>query len=211
MQFASAKCALIGVSLLAVLAGCATPGARDAVPGKASKVKAEQPVAPEIRRPYDRALAALQAGNHKEAETVLLELTRKYPDLSGPFANLGIVYQRTGRSAEAVAMFKKAIAINPEQPAYYNQLGIVHRGAGRFAEAQRAYTNALEVDANYPLAHLNLAILYDLYLGEPGKAMTHYRRYGELYPADRQQVEKWIVDLQQRTRKTGQAQAQEAG
>jgi Flp pilus assembly protein TadD len=190
---------LVPLMLLAVLAGCATPGAREAAPGKApARAKVEPPVPAPARQAYEQALASMQAGRHKEAETVLLELTRKYPELAGPYANLGILYYRTGRPTEAVEMLNKAIRINPQQAAYYNQLGVMQRSAGRFAEARTAYSRALELDANYPFAHLNLGILYDLYMSEPDKAVAHYQRYGELNPADAKQVEKWIADLKQR-------------
>jgi Flp pilus assembly protein TadD len=188
--------------LAVILGGCATPGAREAAPGKApAPAKVEPPVPAPARQSYEQALASMQAGRHKEAETVLLELTRKYPELAGPYANLGILYYRTGRPTEAVEMLNKAIRINPQQAVYYNQLGVMQRSAGRFAEARTAYSRALELDANYPFAHLNLGILYDLYMSEPDKAVAHYQRYGELNPADAKQVEKWIADLKQRTQK----------
>lgn len=209
MRFADAGL-LVALVLLAVLAGCATPAAREAAPGQAAApAKVEPPVPAPARQAYEQALASMQAGRHKEAETVLLELTRKYPELSGPYANLGILYYRTGRPTEAVEMLNKAIGINSQQAAYYNQLGVIQRSNGRFAEARTAYSRALEVDANYPFAHLNLGILYDLYLGEPDRAVAHYQRYAELNPADAKQVEKWIADLKQRTQKPTQSSKKE--
>jgi Flp pilus assembly protein TadD len=201
---------LVPLVLLAVLAGCATPGAREAAPGKApAPAKVEPPVPAPTRQAYEQALASMQAGRYKEAETVLLELTRKYPELSGPYANLGILYYRTGRPTEAVEMLNRAIGINSQQAAYYNQLGVIQRSNGRFAEARTAYSRALEVDANYSFAHLNLGILYDLYLDEPDRAVAHYQRYGELSPADAKQVEKWIADLKQRTQKSTKSSKKE--
>jgi tetratricopeptide (TPR) repeat protein len=183
------------------LAGCATPTGREAAPAKpgAPAAKTESWVPPAAQAAYDRALAAMKAGQDKAAETVLLELTRKYPELSGPHANLGILYYRAGRYKEAADALDQAIRINPGQAAYYNQLGMARRALGQFPEARAAYGKALDVDANYTFAHLNIAILYDLYLGELDKALTHYVRYRELNPADAKQVDKWIADLKQRS------------
>ena len=57
-----------------------------------------------------------------------------------------------------------------------------------------------EVDPNYAYAHLNIAILYDLYVSEPERALSHYQRYRELEPKEAATVTKWIADLQQRGR-----------
>ena len=69
-------------------------------------------------------------------------------------------------------------------------------------EARKAYDAALSIDANYAYAHLNIAILYDLYLHDGNKALQHYQRYQALSPTEDTQVVKWIVDLQQRMKKT---------
>ena len=46
-----------------------------------------------------------------------------------------------------------------------NELGIVERKLGKFAEAEAAYQRAIAAEPNYAPAHLNLGVLYDLYLG----------------------------------------------
>ncbi len=49
-------------------------------------------------------------------------------------------------------------------------------------------------------AHLNLAILYDIYLQFFYDAHDHYQRYLELAPEDEtaKKVKLWLQDLQQR-------------
>jgi lipoprotein NlpI len=95
----------------------------------------------------------------------------------------------------------KAIKINPNRPDTYNQLGIVLRSAGQFKAARDAYEQALRFDSNYAYAHLNLGILYDLYLRDARKALDHYERYQNLLPVQDKQVSKWVVDLKRRTQK----------
>ena len=192
--------------LFAIFAtGCATPsGDRSAAAPSASRVAVkkaalvEAPVSPELQQAYDQALAHLKAGRDKEAEQALLALTRRAPELSGPHANLGVVYQRGGQTKAAIEALNRAIVLNPRRAVYYNELGIINRKEGKFDDARRAYVKALDTDPDYALAHLNIAILYDLYLQEPKQALPHYQRYQQLLPAEDSVVTKWIIELQRR-------------
>lgn len=190
--------------LVALVTGCATPwsGQSPAAPAPKAKVKAaapaEAPVNPALQQAYDQALAHVKAGRDKEAEQALLALAKRAPELSGPYANLGIVYHRTGRTKEAIEALNRAIQLNPRRAVYYNELGILYRQEGKFDDARRAYSKALDADPDYALAHLNIAILYDLYLQEPKQALPHFQRYQQLHPADDAVVTKWIIELQRR-------------
>ncbi|HEY6240962.1 MAG TPA: tetratricopeptide repeat protein [Burkholderiales bacterium] len=180
-------------------------------PPAAAPVKAEPPVNAESRQMYQQALIALGAGRYPEAERMLLAVIRREPELSGPHANLGILYARTGRSGQALESFKQAIRLNPDRAVYYNELGMMSRREGKFDDARRYYDKALDLDPNYAYAHLNIGILYDLYLQDTAKAMLHYQRYQELTPREAGTVAKWIVDLQQRNRAAEQAKGGKSG
>jgi Flp pilus assembly protein TadD len=209
----------IGAVLLAVLVtGCATPSGdrRSAAPSAAKAAAkpaapAEAPVSPALRHAYDQALAHLKAGRNKEAEQALLALTQRAPELSGPHANLGIVYHRGGRTKAAIEALNRAIQLNPRRAVYYNELGIVYRQEGKFDDARRQYRKALDADPDYALAHLNIAILYDLYLQEPKEALPHYQRYQQLLPAEDAVVAKWIIELQRRIRPAERKPSKENG
>ena len=187
------------------------PVANPAKAEPAAPAKAEPPVNAESRQMYQQALAALGAGRYPEAERALLAVIRREPELAGPRANLGILYARTGHSAQAIESLKQAISLNPDRAAYYNELGMVSRREGRFDEARRNYAKALDLDPNYAYAHLNIGILYDLYLQDAAKAMQHYQRYRELAPSEAGTVTKWIADLQQRGRAAEQAKGGKSG
>jgi len=177
-------------------AGKAEPAAQAA----SKPAQAEPAVSAESRGLYQRALAALAAGRYADAERGFLEVARREPRLSGPHANLGILYGRTGRPAQALESLQQAIRLNPDRAAYYNELGVVSRREGKFDDARRYYAKALDLDPGYAYAHLNIGILYDLYLQDAEKAVQHYQRYQELTPGEAGTVTKWIADLQQRER-----------
>jgi len=197
MRSAERAIVTIAAWLLLGLAGCATapspPGA-PAVPRVA-----EPPVSAAVQREFADALRAMKLGHYPEAERTLLGLTRAHPELSGPYANLGIVYFHQGKLPDATEALKRAIDINPARAAYYNELGVVYRQSGKFDQAREAYGKALRIDPNYTAAHLNLGILYDLYLQDLGKALQHYERYQALTSSADAQVAKWIIDLKQRS------------
>lgn len=187
--------------LVAWLAGCATnigPNSSKTVPPSIAGLPSEPVVSAAVQNEYVAALSAMKRSRYQEAEQTLLSLTRRYPDLSGPFANLGIIYHRLGKLPEAAESLNKAIEINSNRAAYHNELGIVYRESGQLEKARESYARALRVDPLYLNSHLNIGILYDLYLQEPGKALQHYERYQALLPAADAQVNKWIVDLKQR-------------
>ena len=141
----------------------------------------------------------MKGGQDSRAEALLLAFSREYPQLAGPYVNLGIIYCRSGRLEQAEQVLRHALQLNPARADAYNYLGIVMRYRGRFREARAAYQQALKIDPNYEFAYLNLGILYDLYLFAPDKALTQYQHYQDLHAGDDQEVDKWIIDLKRRT------------
>jgi len=201
VRFDSRPLLILGLLLLT---GCNTlpPTRVPAAPAAAAKpapAVVEAPVRSDLQHAYDQALALLRSGKTQEAEKQLLALTRQAPDLSGPFANLGLVYRNAGRNVEAIAAFEHAIEVNPKRAVYYNELGISYRLEGKFDKARRSYRQAIDLDPGYAAAYLNLGILYDLYLQQPKEALPYYQRYRDLMPAEAPTVSKWIIDLERRS------------
>lgn len=187
---AAARARLLGACAgLLLLSGCATlPGGERSAPGADD-------------RRFDRAAAAMQEGPDDSALELLDDLVVAYPELPGPWVNMGIVHAGAGRIEDAEAAFRRALEVDARHAIAHAELGIVLRRQGRFEEADAAYRAALELDPDYALAWRNRGVLLDLYLGRPGEALECYERYLALLggvDAD-EQVARWVAELRLRT------------
>jgi lipoprotein NlpI len=160
----------------------------------------EKPVLP---ADYAAALKLLENQQWNAAQMALLAYAEKHPRQSSPQVNLALLYRRMGKHDEAKAALAKALEINPKQAAAYNLMGIYARESGDFKAAKAAYGNAISANPAYPNAHLNLAILLDLYELNTQAAMAHYQKYADLIGADAldQDVKSWIADATRQTQR----------
>jgi len=171
---------------LGLLAGCASTGPRPEAGSGAD---------PAAERRYQQALDAIRDGEHQRAENLLQEIIRDYPELDGPRLNLAILYAADEREPEARALVEEVLNHDPDDPVAWHQLGILERRSGEFEAAAGAYQRALELSPDYGLAHRNLGVLLDLYMGQPEQALVHYERYLELEGPD-PEVERWVTELE---------------
>ena len=189
---------LLALLLAAVVAGCATTVPPPVKEEKA--VEAAEPlVDPAARAAFDSALKAMAEGRDAQAEQTLLKMTQDFPRLSGPHANLGIIYFRAGKLDKAEAAFLRAVEINPNNADSLDYLGVINRDKGRFEEAAAFYRRAIEADPKHAYARRNYGILLELYMGKLKEALAQYEQYQKLSGGTDKQVEKWIVDLRRRT------------
>jgi Flp pilus assembly protein TadD len=156
------------------------------------------PVDPATRASFDEAVRMLRAGRLPEAERALRALAERQPELGGIHANLGLLYRKAGRLEESATALQRAVELSPKQAAYHNQLGLTWRALGRFDHARKAYETAIELDPTHAGALINLAILNDLYLGEPARAVELYTRGAALLPAEAATINKWLTEVKGR-------------
>ena len=155
------------------------------------------PIPPRAAQQYEQALQLMKSGRNSDAELEFKELAVGYPQFAGPQLNLGLLYMRDSRLSEAEAAFKAAFQLSPNNPVAGNELGITLRKLGKFTEAESAYQRTIAAEPNYAPAHLNLGVLYDLYLAEPQKALDQFERYIEI-AGENKQVAGWVVELRKR-------------
>jgi tetratricopeptide (TPR) repeat protein len=151
-----------------------------------------------IQQQFDKAVEAMRAAQWASATAILEPLVAEYADFSGPWLNLGIAYSELGELDKAKVAFAQAIAVNAHNLEAYNQLAAWERNAGDFSAAQTLYEQALVIDPNHAPTHLNLGVLYDIYMGEFARAASHYQTYQSLQAEPDRRVAGWLMDLQRR-------------
>ncbi len=184
-----------GISIL--LSGCQSSflTKKDAVPVEA-KTQAS----------YQRAVLAMRSGQTRRALQLFNSIHKMYPGFAGPQLNIGLMYLKKNKLSKAEKAFKQAIKINRDNAIGYNLLGVVYRRSGKFNEAKDQYMLAISKDSKYANAHLNLGVLYDLYMDDLKQAVHHYEQYQKLIQTADSKVSRWIIDLKRRTKKTQTSQ-----
>jgi tetratricopeptide (TPR) repeat protein len=157
---------------------------------------------------FTRALGLMRS-DPTQASLELQLMAQNYPDLSGPQANLGVLYRNANQLPESEAALKKATELAPWDAATWTEYGVTLRQAGKFAEARAAYERAIEVNASYAPAHRNLGVLLDLYLEDPVKAQAELETYKTLTGEDKP-VSGWIAELRARNKVPARAAEPEA-
>jgi len=169
--------------------------------GNTSPTIPEVPI-PEIRgntaSEFETAVVLIQEERFSDAEVLLLGITSEQPELAGPWINLGQVYVELEQPEEARRAFEAAVAANPYNCTAHIELGLLSRQNGDFEAAERHYLNCLERVPGNDAAHLNLGILYELYLGRLPEALANYRQYQALQNEEDRRVKGWVMDLERR-------------
>jgi tetratricopeptide (TPR) repeat protein len=151
-----------------------------------------------VQQDYDAAIAALKAGEAKQAMELLIQVSRQAPEKPYVFTNLGLAYLQLQEYEPSESAFRQALEYDDDDAVAYNHLGILQRQQGLFSDARRSYQRAIDIDDDYAGAHLNLGILFDIYLQELDKALAQYQKYQALISQEDKQVAGWIVDIERR-------------
>lgn len=177
---------------LGFFAGCASMFGG----GEEERVPPEQ--REQLQKRFNEAVALMESGQEDSARELLLTLHQEQPRATGPLANLGIIAARQERNEEAEAYFRQVLAQDQGHVGALNQLGILARKRGDFEQAESFYRQALDRQRDFQPALLNLAILKDIYMAEPGEAVALYERYQKIADQPVPQLEDWIFDARNR-------------
>ncbi len=198
--------------LVALLSACAGFGKNSTMDETRSTEGAEAGSPPEdpqkrarAENDYIMALGLMRNGKIKHAMKILNGLVEKHPTYSGPYANLGILYQKAGDLDKAERFYLKAVELKPDNAIVFNRLGMLYRELGKFKKAAAFYNEALDVKADYAEVYMNMGILHDMYLHKPEKALKYYAKYQMLVDGRDEQVAIWIADLERRGHRLSQA------
>ena len=110
---------------------------------RADKYIAAKPRDPQMR--FIKAGILSASGRQAEAETLLTQLTRDYPELAEPWNNLAVLHAAKGQLDEALQELQSALRLNPDYATALENLGDV-----QLRLALRAYERARKLDAANP-------------------------------------------------------------
>jgi tetratricopeptide (TPR) repeat protein len=180
-----------------LLAGCAAGGGGTRTAAPVAQGAATE-ISDAVARRYSDAQTLMSVEDYAGAAEILEGVVAEGPQYPGAATTLAIAWRKLGRTDDALSLLDTTLAVHDAYAPGWNEVGILHREAGRFEEAEAAYLKAVTVKPDYALAHFNLGILLDLYLGRPEQALVHYQRYQELVPDEDKQVGRWIKDISRR-------------
>ena len=103
------------------------------------------------------------------------------PILLDAHNNLGNIFWRQGKLADAAEHFERALALRPNLAESHNNLGIVLAQQNKFDQAQARFEQTLALRPDYAEAHNNLGNVL-LSQGKLGEAASHYQQTLALRP-----------------------------
>ena len=101
------------------------------------------------------------------------------PSAAGALVNLGTIYYRQRKFAEAEQYYERAIGADPSYPLAEFNLGNLYDEQNRVEEALAHYRRALALNPKYADAHFNVALLCER-AGDNLKAVHHWKSYLKL-------------------------------
>jgi len=148
---------------------------------------------------FIEAKKAIRNNDFEKAKQKLNVITQKDTSLAGPWVLLGNIAMEEKQFELAQSHYQKAIKITPNNINAYIALAKVQRLMGEFHVAQNTLSLVLNIWKDCPEAHLNLGVLYDLYLNQPQKAQQHIEAYLFLNGYKNKQAIAWYNEIQSRT------------
>jgi tetratricopeptide (TPR) repeat protein len=132
----------------------------------------------------DNATAANRAVNLPEFVNILPDGLRK---IDTPAVEYYKLFDRAwelgqkGRHEEAIAEWKHALELNPDDPGGQMNLGLALAGTGKLGEAIAHYQKAVQANPEYAEAHNNLGVAL-AGTGKLDEAIEHYQRALQIDP-----------------------------
>ncbi len=127
------------------------------------------------------ALSWRQCRDYRDIETLWRTTIARNPDCWMAYSNLGSFLSAHGDTNEAIADFRKALEIWPNQSKDHNNLGKALVQKGRIAEAMDHFQTALRVSPDDPDTESNIGAA-SLQQGDADGAISHLRRAVEKWP-----------------------------
>lgn len=135
---------------------------------------------PDVDERLRAAAAHVQAGRLLDAEKILEQILKLWPDNPDALHLSGHVADRLGRPG-ALPRINRAISLSPLNPAYHNTLGIALGQRSRADDAIASFRQALALKPQHPQALQNLALQLTS-VGALDEADDYYRQLLTITP-----------------------------
>ena len=122
-----------------------------------------------------------QCGTYKDMETLWTATLERNPDCWLALNDLGAFYYNKGRVDEAIELYRKSLALRPENAETHNNLGAALDHQGQTNDAVAEYERALALRPHFPEAERNLGDIL-LREGQVDSAIGHFRESIRLRP-----------------------------
>jgi tetratricopeptide (TPR) repeat protein len=133
---------------------------------------------PRVAGDIGRCLSGLR--RYDEAEVQMRKAVERLDDANNRY-DLGVVFDRTGRLADAMEQYRRALAHNPTHRDALNNLGVALARAGRLDDATAQFERLVAADPGNPDAHANLGALL-LSTGRTERAAKEYQAALDIEP-----------------------------
>jgi tetratricopeptide (TPR) repeat protein len=139
------------------------------------------------------AKSAEQQGEFAEAEAAWLAYSKSHPDSAEAYAHLGFLKARQQRYTEAIDLYRRAMALNPEMPGLQMNFGLSLLKSGALPQAIKTFTVLLEKQSPSSPDRQRLNVLIGMAnysLGNYGAAVPYLK---DATSHDRQSLELRLV------------------
>ncbi len=137
--------ALMGCSPIALVSATSSPQV-DAPSGSKSEVEAL----------FTQARAAQEAGQMQQAEVQYGHVLKKQPAHVGAINSMAVIYAQTARVEQAIALFHRALDIDPKAAYVHNNLGYTLLCLGDFEQAYAQLALAFALNPASPQTRKNI-------------------------------------------------------
>ncbi|HTQ79032.1 MAG TPA: tetratricopeptide repeat protein, partial [Thermoanaerobaculia bacterium] len=136
-----------------------------------------------------------RTGKRDQAVATLRKVLKADPDFHAALNYLGYMWAEKGENLpEALAMIKRAVALDPDNGAYVDSLGWTHYQLGQYDRARDYLERATRLVPEDPTVHEHLGDVY-VALGDRAKAREMYRRALDLGDHNADQIRRKLDGL----------------
>ena len=107
----------------------------------------------------DEALSLCQSGQLVEGQKIYLQILEREPANSKAMSNLASIALHHGNLDESIALFKRSLSINSNQPIAHYNYGMALQKAKKLENAITAYDAAIELNLNFVQAYNNRGLI----------------------------------------------------